>query len=359
MTTANQPVALPKTHTRKRIEGHPADSSWLDRLSVFTSAAFIIGLFVDGWAHNTIPELETFFTPWHAVLYGGFFSVAILMAVTQYRSVGKGYAWAKAMPRGYTLSLVGVVLFFIGAGGDMLWHETFGIEQDLEALFSPTHLLLATGAFLFITGPLRAAWQRVGLRGWRDLFPAILSTTLVFTLFTFFTQYANVFANASILTMPEPYGNSRYFTEVTSVAYIFIPAALMMAALLLLIRRWQLPFGTATVMFGINAFLMYLLRIEFNDDYLLVVIGALVGGLFTDVLIARLRPSVTRHNALRLFTFLAPFVYFLVVLAAIALSNERGLWWEIHTWLGVPFIAGAIGLGLSFLVVPPPIPAET
>lgn len=358
MATANQPVALPNVRSRKRIEGYPADSRWLDVLSVLTSAAFLIGLFVDGWAHNTIPELETFFTPWHGVLYGGFFSVAILMTVTQYRNVGKGYAWSKALPQGYMLSLLGVGLFIIGGAGDMLWHETFGIEQNLEALFSPTHLLLASGAFLFISGPLRSAWRRVGLHGWRDLAPAILSVTLLFTLFTFFTQYANLFANAGVMNMPEPFGASRYFTEVTSVIYILVPAALMMGALLMLVRRWQLPFGAAAVMFTVNALLMYLMRMEFNRGYAPVVAGALLGGLFTDVLIARLRPSVKRHHALRLFSFLVPFVYFLLSLAAIVLSNGRGLWWEIHTWLGVPFIAGAIGLGLSFLVAPPPIPTE-
>ncbi len=358
MATANQPLSVPKTQPRKRVEGYPADSRWLDILSVLTSAAFIVGLFVDGWAHNTVPQLESFFTPWHAVLYGGYFSVAILMSVTQYRNVGKGYAWSKAMPRGYMLSLFGVGLFFLGGGGDMLWHETFGIEQNLEALFSPTHLLLATGAFLFITGPLRAAWGRGGLHGWRDLFPAIMSVTLLFTLFTFFTQYANIFSNAGVMNMPEPFGSTRYFTEVTSVVYILVPAGLMMGILLLLVRRWQLPFGAATLMFTVNAFLMYLMRIDFNEGYYPVIGAAFIGGLVTDILIARLRPSVTRHTVLRLFAFLVPFIYFLLVLGAIVLSNGRGLWWAIHSWLGVPFVAGAIGVGLSFLLVPPPIPIE-
>jgi hypothetical protein len=33
----------------------------------------MIGLFVDGWAHNNLGEaLETSFTPWNAVFYSGF-----------------------------------------------------------------------------------------------------------------------------------------------------------------------------------------------------------------------------------------------------------------------------------------------
>ena len=357
MASANSRIDLPTT-THKRLEGYPAHSRWLDTLSIATSALFLLGLFLDGWAHNSIPNLETFFTPWHAVLYSGFFSVAILIGITQYRNVTKGYGWTRALPQGYGLSLLGVLIFFVGGAGDMVWHNVFGIEQSLEALFSPTHLLLATGAFLFIAGPLRSAWQRTGLHGWRDLFPAILSVIMLFTLFTFFTQYANLAANSGVLNMPAPSGNSRYFVEVTSVVYVLIPAALMMGTLLFLVRRWQLPFGTATLMFTINALLMLLMRIKFNDHYGLTIGAAALSGLFTDLLIGRLHPSAQRHNALRLFAFIVPVIYFLLTFGAIVLSGPRGLWWEIHTWLGLPFVAGAIGIGLSFLLVPPPVPAE-
>jgi hypothetical protein len=34
------------------------------------------GLFVDGWAHNTRPRLESFFTPWHGLFYSGFAAAA-------------------------------------------------------------------------------------------------------------------------------------------------------------------------------------------------------------------------------------------------------------------------------------------
>ena len=89
-----------------------------------------------------------------------------------------------------------------------------------------------------------------------------------------------------------------------------------------------------------------------------LVVAAALGGLFADILMVRLRPSAQRHNALRVFAFVVPPIYFLLILGAIVLIRQQGLWWEIHTWLGVPFIAGTIGLGLSFLLVPPPVPTE-
>lgn len=356
MATVDRSVELPRSSTRKRLDGYPAGSRVLDWLSVLTSAWFIGGLFLDGWAHNHIPTLETFFTPWHGVLYSGFFSVAIVIGITQYRNVSKGYAWSKALPQGYFLSLVGVALFLIGGVGDMLWHEIFGIEQNLEALFSPTHLLLASGAFLFLSGPLRAAWKRKAGHGWSDLAPTILSLTMLFTLFTFFTQYANVFGSPGLLNMRmASSGSQRYFTEVTSVAYVFFPAALMMGTLLFALRRWQLPFGAATFMFTVNALLMVLMRFDFAAAYWYVIVAAAIGGLLADGLIVWLRPSVERANALRLFSFVVPFVFFLLIFGAIALTG-RGLWWEVHTWLGVPFVAGVIGVFLSLLVAPPKLP---
>ncbi len=37
-----------------------------------SSLWLIIGVFVDGWAHMNLAQLETFFTPWHALFYSGF-----------------------------------------------------------------------------------------------------------------------------------------------------------------------------------------------------------------------------------------------------------------------------------------------
>jgi hypothetical protein len=343
----------------KRSNSYPASSLRFDLASVVLSLWFMIGLFLDGWAHNHVAELETFFTPWHGVLYSGYFVVAGLIGFTQLRNVMKGYRFTRALPQGYFLSLIGVVLFFFGGIGDLLWHEIFGIEQNAEALFSPTHLLLASGALLFLSGPLRAAWLRKPKEstGWRDLFPAILSLAMLFSFFTFFTQYSNVFGSPGVLTGAQPSGNF-YFANVTAISYILYPAAMMMGVLLFALRRWQLPPGAVTLLFVTNAIAMVLMRFDFASQYWLIIIAAAVGGLFADVLAARWQPSVERSAALRLFAFAVPFVYFLLIFTALNLTEPRGLWWSIHMWLGVPVTAGAIGVGLSFLIAPPALPAE-
>ena len=40
-------------------------------ITVVAGAWVVLGVFVDGWAHFNRPGLETFFTPWHALLYSG------------------------------------------------------------------------------------------------------------------------------------------------------------------------------------------------------------------------------------------------------------------------------------------------
>lgn len=137
-----------------------ADNLRLDLLVALLAAWFMGGLFLDGWAHNNGRVDDTFFTPWHLVLYSGYAAVGALLVGTHVRNVLRGYTWSRALPRGYMLSLLGVIIF--------------GFEVNLQPLLSPAHLILATGAFLFVSGPLRAALHR-SETGWRNLLPALLS----------------------------------------------------------------------------------------------------------------------------------------------------------------------------------------
>src|SRR5215472_11165461 len=96
------------------------------------------GLFIDGWAHSNIPQLETFFTPWHAVFYSGYLAVAFTLLVqillnlrrsainaggstpsllTLVRESLPGNRWLQAIPGGYELSVLGLVIFGVSGIG--------------------------------------------------------------------------------------------------------------------------------------------------------------------------------------------------------------------------------------------------
>ncbi len=65
MATIRQPL------TRATAPESPQSSVRFDWIMALVSIWWMGGLFVDAWAHSNVPQLETFFTPWHAVLYSG------------------------------------------------------------------------------------------------------------------------------------------------------------------------------------------------------------------------------------------------------------------------------------------------
>jgi Tol biopolymer transport system component len=200
MTTATH--SIDSDSVRALQTGYPAGSIRFDWLMIAVSAWLIGGLFVDGWAHFHGMVDDSFFTPWHAVFYSGFASVAIFLGINQWRNVSKGFAFWRALPQGYALSLVGAGIFALAGVGDLIWHTVFGIEIGTEALLSPTHLLLATGMVLITSGPLRAAWHRVPEMGWRMLAPMLLSATLLLAVLAFFTSYAHPFVDTWAAVTP-------------------------------------------------------------------------------------------------------------------------------------------------------------
>ena len=118
----------------------------------------LAGLFSDGWAHlNVQSTQESFFTPSHLVIYSGF-AVAALVVTRPLWGGRPSMASVQRVP-GMLAGLIGVLLFGLGGAADLVWHETLGIEVSVEALLSPTHLLLLVGTVLVLTVPLVAGWQ--------------------------------------------------------------------------------------------------------------------------------------------------------------------------------------------------------
>ena len=336
-----------------------------DALMAALCGLFQAGAYLDLWAHVHRPELETFFTPWHAVLYSGFFAVAAATAVPLLLRRRTGVAWPRALPAGYDWSLIGVVVFGLGGVLDMLWHTVFGVEADVEALLSPSHLVLALGSTLMLTGPLRAAWRASTPRApW----PAVFSLAYLLSSFTFWTQYAHQLGRpwaaagnrptSAIFPVvaPDPLFRaaeiqSTFVAHALGVASILLQAALLAGVLLIALWRWggAIPLGAFTVVFGLNALVVGAAR----DQHALVP-PAIAAGILTDALVRRLRPARARPFALRVVAFAAPATYFALFFGALALT--RGLWWSVPLWSGTIVLAGGVGWLLSWLVAPPPFP---
>jgi len=332
----------------------PAGSIRFDAAMVALTYWFTIGMYLDGGAHQRGLVDDSFFTPWHALLYSGAAAVGLILGFTQIRNMLKGHTLLRALPFGYFPALVGIGIFAIGGVFDLVWHSLFGFEVSMEALLSPSHLLLATGSFLFISAPFRAAWGRHETATWRTLLPAMLSMAAILSHMTFFTQYAN-FASRPQVLIDLPLGVDNYFFNLYGVMSLLIPAIIGMSVILFTLRRWALPTGALTLIWTVNTALMIWLRLPFVSGVLPALMVVPLGGVLADFLLWRFKPSVEQPSTLRGFAFAVPFVTSLVYLLVLNTFGS-GLWWQIHMWLGAPFLAGITGFFLSFLVAPPAIP---
>lgn len=91
------------------------------------------------------------------------------------------------LPHGYGLSLIGAGLFLAAGLADLVWHELFGIENDVDALLSPTHLALATSGIMMVFGPVRSAWAKgppTNFPGWLPWVAAITMGLAILGAFT-------------------------------------------------------------------------------------------------------------------------------------------------------------------------------
>lgn len=303
------------------------------------------GAYLDSWAHRHLARLETFFTPWHALLYSGMLAILAFLAITALRNRDRGYSLGEVLPAGYSLSLLGCVLFGIGGVIDMLWHLRFGIEVSLAALISPPHLLLMLALGLIVTGPLRAAWRRPVSRA---PFTAVISGSLLLSMFTFFNQFDQPLVNTLAATKAVAPDTIRYLQQL-GILGIMVQTALLTGVVLYLLNRFRLPFGSITLLAGLNGALLG--SLEQHVDLIPV---AIVGGLLADLVMMWLRPGPDRVVALRVASFIGPVAVSSLYL--LFLQVTRGIGWPITLWLGSIVVSGAIGVLLSYLSIHPPIP---
>jgi hypothetical protein len=305
----------------------------------------LAGAYLDSWAHRHLASLETFFTPWHAVLYSGMFAILAFLAITALRNRGRGHSAGQVLPAGYGLSLLGCVLFGVGGVIDMFWHLRFGIELSLAALISPPHLLLMASLALIVTGPLRAAWRRSGTRA---PVTAVISASLLLSVFTFFDQFDQPLVN-TWAAMQTARPDTMWYMQELGILGLMVQTALLTGVVLYLLSRFTLPFGSITLLVGLNGILLGALGQNFD-----LIAVAIIGGLTADLVLVWLKPGPERVVALRVAAFVGPVGVTSLYLLFIELT--RGVGWPIALWLGSIVVSGGIGVLLSYLAVHPPVP---
>lgn len=346
MTAKPQEIERPQTRAVDR--SHVLSGVGFDWVMAGLGGLFIGGLYIDGWAHNHLTRIETFFTPWHAMFYGSFALLALVFAWYVFAGIRAGGSWSQAIPRGYEWSAIGIALFALCGVGDMIWHIFFGIERSTEALLSPTHVGLATGMALVLTGPIRAAVARGDAARGNALWPAVLSLTWLYSGLTFMTQFAPAMVQWGVGPAPPP-AMAEIRIDRSITAQLF-DAALLSGVVVYLMREWgdRMPFGSVTVVVVLNSLLME--TQQGGNEQLL---GIFLSGLVSALLIWWLRPTPARIAQFRLVAFLVPFLYWTAHYATYAMHGMK-MYYPVHIYAGLPVIAGLIGLLASYLAVTGP-----
>jgi hypothetical protein len=354
-TVVAEPGSVTRLHEASGRGGAATGGVGFDWLMAGLGSWLLGGLYLDGWAHIHVPSLETFFTPWHAVLYSGYLAGAAALVATFYRNRRRGASRSSALPVGYRLSLIGAFVFFFAGMADMLWHVIFGIEDGIEGLISPSHLALAFGGALMVTGPLRAGLHGPAAAGqtWLSRMPMVVSLTLFLSLITFFTEYASPYGTTWVAHAGSSgsHGGAFLYQSVGLAGFLVQPGVLM-GLVLYVLRRRPLPLGSLTFLLSGNVALMALIHDKYLDTGPYPLIGAAaLAGVTGDVLLAWLRPSPDRPRAFRAVAFAIPAVQYLLYFLAVMLWAR--VTWSVHLWTGAIVIAGGVGWLLSYLVLAP------
>ncbi len=309
----------------------------------------MVGLCLDGWAHRHQPELESFFTPWHAVFYAGFSASVATLAVMVIRRRSQASSLWDAVPTGYELSVVGFGIFAVGGIGDGFWHTIFGVETSVDALLSPTHLLMLVGMSMAVAAPVRDAEAERSEAGTSDaltvssFLPVILSIGLLTTGVAFFFLYANGFSNWPTTRTYIP--NESDLLAGFGVLSTLASTVILLTPTLYVLRRWHTPFGAFTVIYGVVGVFMAGLD-AFAEPW--QILAPLAGGLTADFVARSLRGS--RHLGLGI-GLLVPLIMWSV--STLATHLAWTIEWPPELWVGQVVMAMLTGLGLALLTRQP------
>lgn len=318
-------------------------SNWpsltLDWIFSFLAILLVAAGYFDSWINRHISGL-----PWeHLPVHIAWLLVVLCLATAMTIRWRRTRRADLIIPKGYTVSVIGCVVFACGIFIGSWWSVAAGPEvTGLPAAFRPPNLLLIAGGVLIVIGPLRAAVSR------RELVAgptALISATLLLASVTFFSQIIHPYVNAWAYDRHQLPTQYDFVGEELGSLSLFIQAAVVCGTVLFTLRQIRLPPGSLTLMLTATAFFV---ASQFGHfEYVGV---ALAVGLLADVLLAWAGLEPNRMPQLRVFaaglgTLLAA-IYLLVIWLA------KGIYWRPDIIFGSIVVCGMIGWLLSYLTFP-------
>ena len=262
----------------------------------------ITAMFFDGRGHNNETGQESFFSTAHLFLYTGMTVLGLWIGLVVLRYQGVHIRKSlipdlKLIPVGYGVAIIGLITLGIGGPADLIWHEAYGFEVGVEAIYSAPHLMLFFGGLLVSSTGIRSMWAKQDLQlDFKQSAPVLLSTVLFIGVAGFITMYLSAFMTNVAMTSDfmndldrfkddfdnqstslnaglTGYGDDSwpyyYYSAGHGVATIIITTLVLVGPILLLLRRWRLPFGGVTTIF-LGYGLLVNIMTEYRDAVLIL-----------------------------------------------------------------------------------------
>ncbi|HEX3621476.1 MAG TPA: hypothetical protein VHT97_04090 [Acidimicrobiales bacterium] len=131
---------------------------------------------------------------------------------------------------------------------------------------------------------------------------------------------------------------------------------MLLGPTLLLLRRWRVPSGAFTILFGTVAVLSSALH---GFEMRQTVLAGFAGGITADLVASGLAGSVSTATLLRVVGAVVPAVLWLSYFGVLAVFSSVG--WSVEFWAGITVMSSLAGFALALLMtleppVSPPAP---
>ncbi|MDB4889907.1 MAG: putative secreted protein [Gemmatimonadetes bacterium] len=371
-----------------RVSGHeqPHASVLEDGVTMAVGGFTLFALFLDGWRHNNMIGLDNFWALPHLLLYAGLSMLGLWIAIVLLRHQKGGLRdldWS-AVPYGYGLAFVALPLAALAGNADFKWHAVFGFENQIDSTYSPPHQLLFLAGTLLAAIPAASAWQRRGTAtSLGKLLPALISVSTIVAMTMFVIHQSTPFYGAAAMTPAfqqdiatradayapgsgahhieglspalKNYGDEAFpyyfYTTHHTIGGLLLTSFMLFGGVLVMRRRWKLPFGSLTIMFAWLAWQLPLLS-QYREWKL--ALSLVVAGVIGDVLLATLvgTEGPIRVGRVRIFATIMPVILWGLFLLFLGYLGD-GVGWGPTLWTGVLTTSAGFGYAMSLFVFPP------
>jgi hypothetical protein len=370
------------------IRGQRPLSSWRDDLITMALAIWpVTAMFFDGRNHNNETGQESFFSIAHLVLYAGATVMGLWIAwiVVKHQlaagvNVRRLMIDFKAIPVGYGVAIIGLTILAIAGPWDLIWHEIYGFEVGVDAIYSPPHLALFFGTLLVTSTGIRSMWAKADIAPDLKTFaPVILSAALFIGVSGFITMYLSAFmtnvtptsdfwndldnfndvrsnqaidVNSGLAGYGDDLWPYNFYSVSHGIASMIITGLILLGPTLLIMRRWRVPFGAFTAIYTMFGLLVNIMT-EYRD--IVLILPLILAGLAADVLQRRLgMQRADGRISLGGIRVAGPAIAAVLWFSYYAiLALDKGIGWSDTVWTGALIVGLMTGFGVAFLIAPP------